>query len=270
MMPSRLRLHDHRIDRLLRLIHRELRLLALLDQHRHRRLTGRRVPLDVLFELRQPAARLFERQLVLTRLDRAQQLVARDIQLRLPHVEPRRQQIHFVTRDLHRRIGIELLDLELRFEQLRALLDQLVLVIRRIERHHDLAGRHRASGRLQRDQPELSAHGRRGQRGRLRRLQFAGGMNARVDFAAQHARGRDAGVLRPQLRPSGPHADECAGKQRERNSELNDPAAIHRVPPAGIGGADADPPAAAALGRVGSPSATRSPAFTPLAIATCS
>ena len=119
-------------------------LLRFSCDHRERRLVGRGARLDVLEQLRQPPLRFLERQHVLLRVDRADELVGRRVELGAADVEPRGQQRDFVLRRLHRGVRLHLDDLLLGLGQLRLRLLERVLLIGRIELDHrrrpDLTG----------------------------------------------------------------------------------------------------------------------------------
>ena len=61
----------------------------------------------------------------------------RRVELAAPHVEPRRQQRHLVLRRLHGGVGLHLHDLLLGLGELGLRLLERVLLIGRIELHHD-------------------------------------------------------------------------------------------------------------------------------------
>ena len=134
------RLDHQAVDDLLRALHRELRLVPLLPHDRQRRVVGRRARLHVFLQLRQPAPRLLEREHVLLRVERADELVARRVELGAPHVEPRGQQRHVVLRALDRGVRLHLDDLLLRLGELRLRLLERVLLIGRIELDDRFAG----------------------------------------------------------------------------------------------------------------------------------
>ena len=86
-------------------VHRQLRLVLLLDEHGERRLVGRGARLDVLLELREPLPRFLEREDVFLRVDGADQIVGRGVELAAPHVVARGEERDGVLGGLHGAVG---------------------------------------------------------------------------------------------------------------------------------------------------------------------
>ena len=138
--------------------------MARFFLHRQRRLVRRRARLDVLLELLQPPLRFLEREHVLLRVDRADELIRRDVELRAPHVVPGRQQVDLILRRLHGAVRFGLDDLLVGLGEVRFRLFEHVLLIRRVELHDDVVFFDRGSRRPERHDTEQTARRRRHER----------------------------------------------------------------------------------------------------------
>ena len=149
-----------------------------------RRRAGCGPRLDVFLELRQPALRLLEREDVLLRVDRADELVA------IASSSARRTSNRAVSSStaswasLHLAVRLHLDDLLLRLGELGACLLEGVVLIGGIEFHHHVPGLDRNPGRHHADDAEHAADRRCDQRDRSAGAQFPGRMNVQLQRSA--------------------------------------------------------------------------------------
>jgi hypothetical protein len=234
---------------------RALTVEALLE-HGHLRGAGLGPRLLVLFELRETAAALLERELALLPfVGRHQILVAADVELRAPDVEPRGHQIDPRLRGLHGGIGLEPDDFLLGLGELRQRLLERVLLVDRIELEDDVAGLDALARRHHRQNPQLAADRRRGHRHHARRAKVA----RRADVERERPADRTGGRRRIGSRRERRRRGNARGRQCAQDGDRRDPdhhAAAHRDPPSSCS--------------VGSTSATTSPGATPACTATSS
>ena len=116
---------------------------------------------DVDLQLCEPVTRFFERQDVLLRVDRADQIVCRRVELAAAHVVARGQERHLILGRLNRAVGLDLHDLLLGLGQFRLRLPQRKLLVGRIDLENDFALLDRSAGGHELDQAQRAA-GRRG------------------------------------------------------------------------------------------------------------
>ncbi len=174
MIPSRFSLtdtvpsigarSDQAVDDLLRPLHAHLGLVVLFLDDGERRLVRRDPRLHVLLELRQAPLGLLERQHVLLRFDRGNELVAARVELPATDVESRREHRHVILRFLHGGVGLHLDDFLFGFGQLRTRLLQGVHLVGGIELHDDVTALDRHPCRLHLDDAQHAADGRRDER----------------------------------------------------------------------------------------------------------
>ncbi len=175
--------------------HFEVALVTLLAQHREFRLRLFLPALDVALELFQPAAGFFERQLVLLRVDRRDQLIALDFEFRAADAIARLQQFHLVLIVADRQIRLRLLDLFVDLVEFELLFFDARLHFRIVELAREiLLTRERAKGR------EAShLHSAEQVRGRQRRrtdgAQFATGKALDDHVTLADLRGRNSGFF---------------------------------------------------------------------------
>ena len=179
---------------------RELRFRALLLHHGQRCLVRRGARLDVLEQLRQPAARFFVREAVLLGVHGADELVARGVELGTADVKPRRQQRHVVLRALDGRVRLHLDDLLLGLGKLRFGLLERILLVRRIELHDSFLGLDRRPGRDQRNDAQHPSDRRRHESHCAACTQLAGRMDRELQGTFDHARRRHRAAARRQSR----------------------------------------------------------------------
>ena len=176
-------LEHEAVDLRVRTLDGEPRLVARFFLHRQRRLVRRRARLDVLLELLQPPLRFLEREHVLLRVDLADELIRRDVELRAPHVVPGRQQVDLILRRLHGAVRLGLDDLLLGLGEVRLRLFEHELLIGGIELDDDLVFLDRRARGQQRDDAEHAP--RRG--GHERRAPAGAQVARRVDRQLQRA-----------------------------------------------------------------------------------
>ena len=181
---------DQAVDELLRPLHAHRCLVVLLLDDGERRLVRRRPRLHVLLELREAPLGLLERQHVLLRFDRGNELVAARVELAAPDVESRREHRDVVLRLLHRGVGLHLDDFLFRFGQLRTRLLQGVHLVGGIELHDDVAALDRHPCRLHLDDAEHAADGRRDERHGAAGAQLAVRVDGDLQRTLRDERGR--------------------------------------------------------------------------------
>ena len=157
--------------------HVQLGLLQLLPQHRQFGLALLQPVLDILLELRLAAVGFLERQLVLARVDRRQQFVAPDFQLRPAHLEACLDELDLV---------LALADFEFRLSLLEVLVDLLH------GQEAVLEGRH-ALGVVE-FEDQVAAMGERAGRGEL------GDLRHRSNVRSRQAERAHRPKLAPQVR----------------------------------------------------------------------
>ena len=87
----------------------------------------------------EPVTRFFERQDVLLRVDRADQIVGGRVELAAAHVVARGQQRHLILGGLNGAVGLHLHDLLLGLRELRLRLLERELLVGRIDLEDDVA-----------------------------------------------------------------------------------------------------------------------------------
>ena len=114
-------------------------MLRCSSDDRQRGLVGRGARLDVELQLCEPVTRFFERQDVLLRVDRADQIVGGRVELAAAHVVARGQQRHLVLGGLNGAVGLHLHDLLLGLRQFRFRLPERELLVGGIDLEDDVA-----------------------------------------------------------------------------------------------------------------------------------
>ena len=201
---------------------------------------------DVGLELHEALVRFIERQHVLLRLDRADELIALDIELGAAHIVARMQQRHLVVGDLDRRLRVSLDDLLLGELQIEPRLFQVELLLRGVELDDDVAGLDGVARPGEVDNLQLAAHRRRRQLGRARGAEIADRVDGHL-----HAPAPDV-CRRHRLRRRRRHAAQSGDTGEEQHNDGNRGVPYHR----------------STSSCSGCFSATRSPSLTPDAMAT--